>query len=35
MKRRPAIVKPDEPFDLYQLRATDLQPHNSNDRKEM
>ena len=35
MKRRPAIVKPDEPFDLYELRATDLQPNNSNERKEM
>ena len=35
MKRRPAIVKPDEPFDLYELRATDLQPDNSTERKEM
>ncbi|MFQ7140070.1 VirD4-like conjugal transfer protein, CD1115 family [Evtepia sp.] len=35
MKRRPAIVKPDEPFDLYELKATDLQPDNSNERKEM
>ena len=35
MKRRPAIVKPDEPFDLYELKATDLQPNNSNERKEM
>ena len=35
MKRRPAIVKPDEPFDLYKLKATDLQPDNSNERKEM
>ena len=34
MKRRPAIVKPDEPFDLYELKATDLQPNNSNERKE-
>ena len=34
MKRRPAIVKPDEPFDLYELKATDLQPDNSNERKE-
>ena len=24
MKRRPAIVKPDEPFDLYELTADDL-----------
>ena len=35
MKRKPAIVKPDEPFDLYELKATDLQPDNSNERKEM
>lgn len=35
MKRRPAIVKPDKPFDLYELRATDLQPKNSKERKEM
>ena len=35
MKRRPAIVKPDEPFDLYELNATDLQPDNSTERKEM
>ena len=35
MKRRPAIVKPDEPFDLYELKATDLQPDNSNERKEL
>ena len=35
MKRRPAIVKPDEPFDLYELRATDLQPNNSTERKEL
>ena len=35
MKRRPAIVKPDEPFDLYELRATDLQPDNSTEQKEM
>ncbi len=34
MKRRPAIVKPDEPFDLYELKATDLQPNNSNERKD-
>ena len=34
MKRRPAIVKPDEPFDLYELKATDLQHNNSNERKE-
>jgi len=27
-------VKPDEPFDLYELKATDLQPNNSNERKE-
>ena len=25
MKRRPAIVKPDEPFEMYELTATDLQ----------
>ena len=35
MKRRPAIVKPDEPFDLYELKATDLQPDNSTERKEL
>ena len=35
MKRRPAIVKPDEPFDLYELKATDLQPNNSTERKEL
>ena len=35
MKRRPAIVKPDEPFDLYELRATDLQPNNLTERKEL
>ena len=35
MKCRPAIVKPDEPFDLYELKATDLQPDNSTERKEM
>ena len=35
MKRRPAIVKPDEPFNLYELRATDLQPDNSTERKEI
>ena len=35
MKRRPAIVKPDEPFDLYELNATDLQPDNSTERKEL
>ena len=35
MKRRPAIVKPDEPFNLYELKATDLQPDNSNERKEL
>lgn len=35
MKRRPAIVKPDEPFNLYELKATDLQPDNSTERKEM
>ena len=26
--RKPAIVKPDVPFDLYELKATDLQPDN-------
>ena len=24
MKRRPAIVKPDEPFNLYELKAIDF-----------
>ena len=35
MKCRPAIVKPDEPFDLYELKATDLQTDNSTERKEL
>ena len=36
MKRRPAIVKPDEPFDMYELNASDLEPdtNNSTKRKE-
>ena len=37
MKRRPAIVKPDEPFDMYELSAKDLtdEPdNNSTKRKE-
>ena len=35
MKRRPAIVKPDEPFDMYELNAADLEPdNNSTKRKE-
>ena len=25
MKRKPAIVKPDEPFEMYELTAADLQ----------
>ena len=25
MKRKPAIVKPDEPFEMYELAAADLQ----------
>ena len=25
MKRKPAIVKPDEPFEMYELTANDLQ----------
>ena len=25
MKRKPAIVKPDEPFEMYELTAMDLQ----------
>ena len=29
MKRRPAIVKPDEPFDMYELNASDLEPDNN------
>ena len=33
MKRRPAIVKPDEPFDMYELNASDLEPDNNNSRK--
>ena len=36
MKRRPAIVKPDEPFEMYELRAKDLENENdSTKRKEM
>ena len=37
MKRRPAIVKPDEPFDMYELSAkdlTDIPDNNSTKRKE-
>ena len=35
MKRRPAIVKPDEPFDMYELNAKDLtdEPDNNNSTK--
>ena len=38
MKRRPAIVKPDEPFDMYELSAKDLTDkpdNNSTKRKEI
>ena len=38
MKRRPAILKPDEPFDMYELSAKDLtdEPdNNSTKRKEI
>ena len=38
MKRKPAIVKPDEPFDMYELSAKDLtdEPdNNSTKRKEI
>ena len=38
MKRRPAIVKPDEPFDMYELSAkelTDKPDNNSTKRKEI
>ena len=38
MKRRPAIVKPDEPFDMYELSAkelTDDPDNNSTKRKEI
>ena len=38
MKRRPAIVKPDEPFDMYELSAkelTDEPNNNSTKRKEI
>ena len=35
MKRRSAIVKPDEPFDMYELSAKELEPdNNSTKRKE-
>ena len=33
MKRRPAIVKPDEPFDMYELNASDLELDNNNSTK--
>ena len=35
MKRRPAILKPDEPFDMYELSAKDLtdKPDNNNSTK--
>ena len=35
MKRRPAIVKPDEPFDMYELSTKDLtdEPDNNNSTK--
>ena len=33
MKRRPAIVRPDEPFDMYELNASDLEPDNNNSTK--
>ena len=33
MKRRPAIVKPDEPFDMYELNTSDLEPDNNNSTK--
>ena len=32
-KRRPAIVKPDEPFDMYELNASELEPDNNNSTK--
>lgn len=36
MKRKPAIVKPDEPFEMYELKASDLETENdSTKRKEM
>ena len=36
MKRRPAIVKPDEPFEMYELKASYLETENdSTKRKEM
>ena len=33
MKRRPAIVKPDEPFEMYELNASDLAPDNNSSTK--
>ena len=33
MKRKPAIVKPDEPFDMYELSAKELEPDNNNSTK--
>ena len=31
MKRRPAIVKPDEPFDCYEINEADLQEDTGNE----
>ncbi len=31
MKRRPAIVKPDEPFDCYEISGADLQEDAGNE----
>ena len=31
MKRRPAIVKPEEPFDCYEISETDLQEGTGNE----
>lgn len=35
MKRRPAIAKPDEPFDVYELDAKTLEQPDLEQRKEM
>ena len=29
MKRKPAIVKPDEPFDMYELQETDINDNST------
>ena len=33
-RRRPAILRPDEPFELYELKAADLLPEQPSQKKE-